>query len=586
MIKSLRVDHFKGFERFSVPLSGDAFLVGPNNAGKSSLISALRFGAHMLRHAGQRSPDLEIKEGQEKLIAYSFSPNQFDMIEENLRYEFRPIDTRLVIGFANRAILTAVWPAEDDGIVSGGYFCLREEPDGWQPASPQDVRRIFPPVGVIPVLSPFEHEERILTESHVRRNFDSRLSSRHFRNQMALLRTESSPTHWSRYDEFVEFAEPWLPELRLESLVTRPAEGAVFLDLYYLEGGSRIPKEVVWVGDGMQVWLQLLLQVFRLRASPTIILDEPDVYLHADLQRRLVDLLESLPAQTITATHSAEVLTAASPESVIWIDRHRKRAVTAPSPGLLEEFSHRIGTSFNLRLAKALRTKALVFVEGLDMKVLRALARTLGAERVAKEEGVVVIALGGYSNWDRVEPFQWLHDKFLRRSTAVFVILDRDYRTDDAVAEVIARLGDVGVSATVWRRKELESYLLEPSVIARLTDTTVSTIAEMLGNAVDGMRSSVFARLLEERQREASGSGRSRVSITEEADREFETRWSDETSRIHLCPAKDVLASLNTVLQAAGHKSVSFRSLASEMSVEEIDRDVAQTIRRIEQAVT
>ena len=77
------------------------------------------------------------------------------------------------------------------------------------------------------------------------------------------------------------------------------------LDLLYTEPGRRSEKEIVWAGDGIQVWLQLLLHVFRNRHVDVVILDEPDVFLHPDLQRRLVKLLDELPAQTIAATHSS-----------------------------------------------------------------------------------------------------------------------------------------------------------------------------------------------------------------------------------------------------------------------------------------
>ena len=68
----------------------------------------------------------------------------------------------------------------------------------------------------------------------------------------------------------------------------------MILDLYYTEAGRRTEKELVWAGDGVQIWLQLLLHVFRLRERDVVVLDEPDVFLHPDLQRRLVWLLESL----------------------------------------------------------------------------------------------------------------------------------------------------------------------------------------------------------------------------------------------------------------------------------------------------
>jgi hypothetical protein len=103
-------------------------------------------------------------------------------------------------------------------------------------------------------------------------------------------------------DAFIEFASPWLPELRIRDLVTRYGEkDDLELDLFYVEPGRRAEKEIFWVGDGIQIWLQLLLHVFRLRHQDLVILDEPDVFLHPDLQRRLVRLLDALDPQAVTA---------------------------------------------------------------------------------------------------------------------------------------------------------------------------------------------------------------------------------------------------------------------------------------------
>ena len=214
------------------------------------------------------------------------------------------------------------------------------------------IREVLPTVGVVPVLAPADHSEELLSEKHVRENLDGRLASRHFRNQLYLLKAEPAKALGTRLDEFKAFAEPWITELELEDLNLRRGDGKTSFDLNYREPGSRIPKEIFWTGDGMQIWLQLLLHIFRLQDRDVVVLDEPDVFLHSDLQRRLVNLLENVEAQTITATHSAEVIGEAPGEAVIWVSRKRKRAVKAPSRDVLSDLSATLGTQFNLPLAK------------------------------------------------------------------------------------------------------------------------------------------------------------------------------------------------------------------------------------------
>jgi predicted ATPase len=99
------------------------------------------------------------------------------------------------------------------------------------------------------------------------------------------------------------------------------------------------------------------------RDCGTIILDEPEVYLHPDLQRRLVHLLESTGRQVIVATHSAEMIAESAGRLTAIVDRTRRRANRQRSDADYEMLSSTLGTAFNLRLAKALRSHVAVFVE-------------------------------------------------------------------------------------------------------------------------------------------------------------------------------------------------------------------------------
>jgi len=56
MIRSLSLKNFKAFENFRISFDGDGYLVGPNNAGKSTVIAALRSVANMVRMASRAQP--------------------------------------------------------------------------------------------------------------------------------------------------------------------------------------------------------------------------------------------------------------------------------------------------------------------------------------------------------------------------------------------------------------------------------------------------------------------------------------------------------------------------------------------------
>ena len=420
----------------------------------------------------------------------------------------------------------------------------------------------------------------------MRANLDGRLASRHFRNQLYLLSREEpeDDRFESRLDEFRAFAAPWLLELKLEDLKLSLSGDHPALDCYYSEPDSVIRKEVFWSGDGMQIWLQLLLHLFRLGNTDIVLLDEPDVFLHSDLQRRLVDLIESIEAQVITATHSPEVLAEAEPNSVIWVSRNRRQGVRAPSDRLLFELSDSLGTQFNLRLARTLRARCVLFVEGQDVKILRHIARTIGATRVYREDGLVVVPLDGFDRWEHLDAFQWLTDKLLEKSVRSYVILDRDHRDQKTVSDVERRLRKAGLDPHVWQRHELENYLLSPTALARLSGTDSPWIEAALTEIVASFEDDVYAGISAALLRAHKQSDLDGKAVTKLAKQEADTIWKDAATRQHACPGKELLSRLNERLQADEHKTVTPRLLATRMQVSEIPTELQKVLRAVDAA--
>jgi energy-coupling factor transporter ATP-binding protein EcfA2 len=584
MINRLNVENFKGFERFSVQLRQSTYLSGPNSAGKSTLLAALRAASQMQKIALSRTADRTEKDLGDEIPVWACTGEQLRLNVENIRHEFRNENSSVHLHFSNGAVLKALWP-KGEMVPSEGWFSFQAA--GQMPLDrPAEIRREVPSLGFVPLLTPIEENERVLQPKTVRAAFDTRLSSRHFRNQLYLLDTADGEEGGSRFDDFRKFAEPWLPELQLVELATKIGRDGLYLDLYYREQDSGTLKEIYWIGDGMQIWLQLLLHLFRLSEETTIVLDEPDVYLHADLQRRLVRLLDTMKAQTITATHSPEVLAETDPSSVSWVSRNRQAAISGASHSQLGELSAEIGSQFNIRLARALKAKAVLFVEGTDVKILTKVARACGCRQFSHEIGLAVIPLNGFSNWEHVEPFAWFSNNLLGGTIPVTVVLDRDYRPPGAVEALLGRLEAAGVNGHVWLRKELESYLLPIPAIARASGAPEPWITERLDQASNALKGQVSARMLDERHRYEVGPRRHRVAITEDFDAKFSGLWEAAESGRYLCSAKDLISALNRDLAHDGHQTVSAHRLSETLRAEEVDSEMKELLNEIDAQLT
>ncbi len=579
MLKQLRLVNFRSFQHFTISFGDGAFLVGPNNAGKSTILTALRTADVLIRFAQRRNPSLRREHADRNFLAYPIIINEFAALEQSVHYEFdRTAEARFELTWRSGARLVAVWrePLEDES--ADNFFYLETMP-GLRPRDISSVRSTFPLLGIIPILTPLDVDEERLTDDYVINSIPTRLSSRHFRNQLRLMRAAGN------FEDFRQYISPWLDDFEFAYFDHHPGErNNSILDIYYREQGSRVPRELAWAGDGIQVWLQILYHIYRTRDRETLVLDEPEVYLHPDLQRKFVYLLEDTGRQAIVATHSSEMTAEADPKIVVIVEKSRRSARRAHEDSDLELLSAALGTAFNLRLAKALKSKVALFVEGQDMTILRRFAKTLGLKLLSTGTGVTTIPLGGYSRWSHVSPFAWLCQNLFPKALTIFVVLDPDYRPKQVSEEIEAGFAAEGIMAHVWQRKELESYLLTPSVISRISGATAQAVADMLDEIVLAMESDVFGKMLTERIKVEKSASRHETVVMATFKTEFDALWSDRQFRLDSSPAKDVISELNIKLKEGGYKTVSRRSLASQHRVGDIDVEMAEFLRKVEAA--
>jgi hypothetical protein len=432
-------------------------------------------------------------------------------------------------------------------------------------------------IGWVPTLSPLENQEKVLSREHLLKNVDTALSSRHFRNNLSLIRNDSL----ERFESMKDFMLENTPEIRSLVLDRRRGPDHDFLDLFYVESGGRTEKEINWAGDGLQIWLQILFHLFRNAGLSVIGLDEPDVFLHPDLQRRLVRVLEGTGAQVLLASHAAEVASESDPARLIWIDRSRTTSKRVADVADLELLTNSLGTSFNLSVARALRSRLALFVEGEDMKTLSIIAGRLGLSKIVSEEGVAIVPIGGFSHWPGVEAFSWLKNAFLGRAVEMTVILDRDYRSDLQAEEIRRRIEEGGVNCHIWSRKELESYLLDPEIVSAATALDADVCRNTLMRITADLRYDALGQFTKSLQMDAAKHV-DPATTTAAAAKEFDAIWGTMSGRLRWSPAKKIISLWNGDAQSGCIKTISARKLASVITEEILDPEMVEVLRRVE----
>lgn len=312
-------------------------------------------------------------------------------------------------------------------------------------------------------------------------------------------------------------------------------------------------------------------------------LDEPDIYLHADLQRRLVQVAGSSEAQLILATHSTEIAAEVGIPAIVWMDRTRTHAVRAPADDALSRLSGSIGSQFNLRLARALRARLTLFLEGDDATHLKRLARSLGCLSVANERNLAIVPIEGRDNWKRLEGLAWLNQHLLAGSVDPLLVLDRDYHSAESVDELKRTLREWGVAVWVWDRKELENYLVCPPAIARASGVSEADIAELLARITLPMYEEVLFQSVASWKQDFPDDRRlADATVAKRFIDPLRKAWADPIERLWRCPAKECLTALNRELAARDARPVSFDGVVRQMHVSDVPSELSDLIRFVE----
>ena len=119
------------------------------------------------------------------------------------------------------------------------------------------------------------------------------------------------------------------------------------------------------------MWLQIIWSICKSKNCNTIILDEPDVYMHPEMQIKILRLVTSRFKQVIIATHSIEIISNVSPRSIVTVDKDNKKMVYANKLGAVQDIIEDIGSIYNLSLSRLNSAKKCLFVEGKDLKILQ-----------------------------------------------------------------------------------------------------------------------------------------------------------------------------------------------------------------------
>ena len=578
-ISSVRFDGYKAFRSFSISLQRMNVLVGPNNSGKSTIIRAFRILEVALRQANAKKAEM-IQINDQNYMGYRISDRNLPVSLENVHTDYEESDARIRFRCNNGNSLELLFPSD-------GGCILVPNAQGKQCHTPGRFKNCFPfSIQTVPELGPLEDEEFLLNEGTIRRGLSTHRASRHFRNYWRL--------YPEGFDEFANMVSQTWPGMEIE----RPELTDIMsqrLTMFCRE--DRISREIYWSGFGFQIWCQILTHLSRGKNATVLVIDEPEVYLHPDVQRQLVGILRDIGPDIVIASHSTEIIGESDPYEILVVDKKKNSASRLKDINQIQAALDIIGSVHNVKLTHLSRTGRLLYIEGSnDGKILRRFARRLELVELASGNDITMIESEGFSSWKKIEASAWAFEKALQGQFRIGAVFDRDYFSNEEIEVVLQKLSTRFPAVYIHERKEIENYMLVPEPLNRAIQKTIRErnrkmglddpgdfdAAQELVSISDEYKSDIMSQLIGKRSDFIRTTEKDTSTVTREVLDSVEDRWANLETRLALVPGKKVLRRLREKLKAHFCINLTDIRIIDEFRIDEIPEDLIRLLRNLD----
>lgn len=240
MIEKINLKNYRCFNDTTINFKDLSIIVGKNNAGKSTLVEALRIvsiATNRAKHINYiRPPDwLDLNED---LYGISPSIENLDISSKNIFHMYGEAPSVITAYFDNKSKIE-VYVGNDAKIFAVLYDNMSRNIASKGFAASLKLNNI----NILPQISPILREEKIIRLRTVQKNVDTNLSSRNFRNQLKYFQ--------SYFAKFKKLSETTWNGLVVGDL--DEGHGGEGETLSLMIRDSNFVSEIGWMGHGLQM---------------------------------------------------------------------------------------------------------------------------------------------------------------------------------------------------------------------------------------------------------------------------------------------------------------------------------------------
>jgi len=508
-IRYVEIENFKTFgDKIRVDLGHPAVLIGPNNAGKTSVIQALALWSRGVQAWFEKKGKPQQKDSRERLSA---GINRLNILEVPVS-ETRFLWNRMRVRKGNTPIrMTVNVGVEHGGVVKDCRMMFTQRDSEIIYCRPCDETlkddALIQHAGTIPFhllypMSGIETVETLVPEGRINVLLGQGQTAQVLRNLCYKVvegdkekRTDDWRTIRHLMEKLfgVELKTPGLDEKRGELIVR------------YRQPDTDTDMDIGLAGRGFQQML-LILAYLHTHKGSVLLIDEPDAHLEVLRQKQVYEMLKDVAAandsQVVVATHSEVILDDAIETNLTLLING-----TAADLATMHDVRNSLRTFGVEHYYKARVCPRILYVEGsTDFDTLKALATRLEHRAFDALSGRInyyytrnvvhentldnrLDRLGGAYQDDIKRHFNAM--KRLVPEFRGLAILDRDQRDppDESVN---------GLDVMYWRHYEIENYYITPDLILKYVAGIFDSEGGLFTESnVNVLRAVVDDRLLE-----------------------------------------------------------------------------------------
>lgn len=462
MLRKLIIKNFRCYEKSTITFNGTSILVGKNNAGKSTMIEALKIISSVTRKY-RTARFIAPPEWVSDVDSYGVSPNveNMNISDRGIFYLYGNPPAIIEAQFSNG---TSIKAYVGEGL---SIFALLFDENGEPIESSRMAKMVdIPIIEVLPQITAVLDTEKVLKKTTVDGNRYTRLASRNFRNQLFYYKEV--------FPAFKELVESTWEELQVKPLETVYTDDGPIL--HFFVRVRAFEAELGWMGHGLQMWIQTMWFISQCPSNAIVVLDEPDVYMHADLQRRLVRLITPMFSQLVIATHSLEIIEEAASDCIIPIDSNKRQIKPIGDESALSSLTEKLGSPLNIDLARLFISNRFVIWDGRnsDRVILSAFQSVLYPKDLHPIITYPKAYVDGWDDWDKCIAIAMVFS-LNKMPIELFCISNSGYHTLEEIQERNNEAHSKGINLHVWTKNEIDNYAININVILRYLEAVSQT---------------------------------------------------------------------------------------------------------------